>query len=118
MFKPNSAELLPGVHELLDKAGEMLQGANDVKITIEGHAASIGKPDFEMKISKDRAEAIKNYLVNKFSIEPDRIKTIGYGANQPVGDNDTEEGKAKNRRIEYFIGHDDPQNVTTRKSLT
>ncbi|MCP4231342.1 MAG: OmpA family protein [bacterium] len=117
MFKPNSAELLAGTHALLDKAGAMLKGAKDVKITIEGHSASIGKPDFEMKISKDRAEAIKDYLVKNFGIEADRIKTVGYGANQPVGDNSTDEGKAKNRRIEYFIGHDDPQTVTGRKSL-
>ncbi|UCE27196.1 MAG: OmpA family protein [Candidatus Coatesbacteria bacterium] len=103
MFKPNSAELLDEYKGKLNEAGELLKEHESVNITIEGHTASTGKPDFEMKLSEERAGAVRDYLVNNFGIETSRIKVIGYGSTKPVADNDTPEGKAKNRRIEYEI---------------
>jgi outer membrane protein OmpA-like peptidoglycan-associated protein len=103
MFKPNSAELLEEYKSKLNEAGELLKKHESVTITIEGHTASTGNPDFEMKLSEERAGAVRDYLVNNFGIETSRIKVIGYGSTKPVADNTTPEGKAKNRRIEYEV---------------
>ena len=103
MFKPNSAELLEEYKGKLNEAGELLKKHEKVTITIEGHTASTGNPDFEMKLSEERAGAVRDYLVNKFGIETSRVKVIGYGSTKPVADNTTPEGKAKNRRIEYAV---------------
>lgn len=103
MFKPNSAELLDEYKGKLNSAGELLKKHENVTVTIEGHTASTGNPDFEMKLSEQRAGAVRDYLVNNFGVETSRIKVIGYGSTKPVADNSTPEGKAKNRRIEYVV---------------
>ena len=54
---------------------------------------------YNEKLSKQRAESVKNYLVQKFGIDASRISTVGYGESMPVATNDTEEGRQKNRRV-------------------
>jgi OOP family OmpA-OmpF porin len=66
---------------------------------LEGHTDSVGTEDYNMSLSRQRAESVKMYLVEKFNINASRISTVGYGKSQPVATNDTEAGKQKNRRV-------------------
>jgi outer membrane protein OmpA-like peptidoglycan-associated protein len=102
-FKPDSSELVEGYYASLEKAGEQLKEHPEITVTIEGHAASTGRPDFEMSLSRERAEAVKNYLVRSYGIDASRITTVGYGSTKPIADNSTEAGRKQNRRIEYVV---------------
>jgi outer membrane protein OmpA-like peptidoglycan-associated protein len=102
-FQPNSAELVPGTYASLEKAGEMLREYPEINVLIEGHAASTGRPDFEQSLSQERADSIKKYLVGTYGIDSGRIRTMGFGSTKPIGDNSTEFGRKKNRRIEFVV---------------
>jgi outer membrane protein OmpA-like peptidoglycan-associated protein len=102
-FKPDSPELIEGQYSSLNEAGQTMVDYPDITVTISGHAASTGRPDFEMQLSYDRANTIKNYIVTKFGVDPSRITTKGFGSTMPVGDNSTPEGRAMNRRIEFTV---------------
>ena len=67
---------------------------------IAGHTDNAGREKFNQRLSLDRAESVRNYLVKNFGIDPKRITVKGYGPTRPIADNDTEEGKRQNRRIE------------------
>jgi len=69
-------------------------------LLIEGHTDSTGSFDKNLTLAKDRATAVKTYLVNKLGIDADRLSAMGQGQSQPVADNNTEEGRAQNRRVE------------------
>lgn len=86
----------------LEQLAEYLQRKADVNIEIAGHTDNVGKPEDNLKLSMLRADAVKKYLVQK-GIKPIRLIAKGYGANQPLADNTTEEGKQKNRRTEVRI---------------
>jgi OOP family OmpA-OmpF porin len=87
----------------LDEIG--LSMVQDLSLTahVVGHSDSRGSDSANQKISEDRAEAVKAYLVDRYEIDPSRITTEGAGASQPIASNDTEEGRAKNRRAEIVV---------------
>jgi outer membrane protein OmpA-like peptidoglycan-associated protein len=64
-----------------------------------GHADSVGSDEYNLQLSRLRAEAVARYLVSK-GISPERISVEGYGSSRPIGKNDTEEGRSKNRRVD------------------
>jgi outer membrane protein OmpA-like peptidoglycan-associated protein len=69
------------------------------KFGITGHTDNIGKSDFNLKLSKERAEAVKNYLISN-GVASDRLTSDGFGDSQPIDDNKTSKGRANNRRVE------------------
>ncbi len=71
-------------------------------IEISGHTDNTGTTEINMKLSQDRADAVRNYLIRK-GISAERVTAKGYGDTEPVADNSTDEGKAKNRRTEVRI---------------
>ena len=71
-------------------------------IHVEGHTDRIGTQEYNQKLSERRADAVKAYLVSK-GVEKNRVYTEGKGEKQPVADNKTKEGKAKNRRVEIEV---------------
>lgn len=80
---------------------EVAQALNDnpnLKMTIEGHTDWIGSDDYNVGLSELRAEAVKNKFVNEYSIAADRMTTVAYGESRPVADNNSEEGRQRNRR--------------------
>lgn len=99
-FKVNSSEILTSSHNVLNEVGELLKADEKLKIRIEGHTDNVGADEYNMKLSASRAEAVKNYLMEKHSIAVDRLETVGKGESKPVADNSTESGKAANRRVE------------------
>ncbi|MCB9705020.1 MAG: OmpA family protein [Myxococcales bacterium] len=86
----------------LDAAVQVLKDFPDVRIEISGHTDSDGSADHNRDLSRRRAEAVKQYLVDK-GIEGKRIETRGAGPDEPVADNKTARGKAQNRRIEFKL---------------
>lgn len=88
-------ESMPVVNELYS----MLKDNPSLKITIEGHTDNAGSKAANQTLSEQRAASIKQALVSK-GISSDRIKTTGFGQDKPVADNNTEDGRAKNRRVE------------------
>ena len=90
-----------GKAKLDDLSGKM-RGINLEVVIAIGHADSIGSDAYNQKLSVRRAESVKAYLVSK-GIEPNRIYTEGKGEKQPVADNKTREGRAKNRRVEIEV---------------
>ncbi len=101
-FKQASAKLLPESYEELNRLAKFLKENPEVKIEISGHTNNLGDRVKLMQLSKDRAEAVKQYLVNK-GINENRITTKGYGPDRPIASNDTPEGRKKNQRVEFKI---------------
>ena len=101
-FDFNKAVLKPEAKAKLDDLTGKLKGITLEVIIAVGHTDAIGGDPYNQKLSVRRAEAVKAYLVTK-GIEPNRIYTEGKGKKQPVADNKTAEGRAKNRRVEIEV---------------
>jgi outer membrane protein OmpA-like peptidoglycan-associated protein len=84
---------------ILEHMIDLMINNPDLKVEIQGHTDNVGKPADNMKLSQDRADALKQVLIDG-GVAADRMTAIGYGDTKPVADNKTEEGKALNRRVE------------------
>lgn len=102
MFKADSAELLAGEKSRLDKIAEILKKAPESQYLIEGHTADTGNAAGEKKLSEERAKAIARELVAR-GIPAQQFICRGLGSSMPVADNNTAEGKSRNRRVEITI---------------
>ncbi len=100
-FQSGSASLTTDSYSILDTVYESLAQNPDVEVEIRGYTDSIGSRAFNLHLSQKRAEAVKQYLVNR-GIEPKRIQAIGYGEEDPIASNATKTGRAQNRRIEFI----------------
>lgn len=101
-FKPDSSELLPGENERLDQIAQVLKEVPDQMFLVEGHTASVGYEKGEMKLSVERANSVANALIQR-GIPREKFICKGSGGTKPIADNSTQEGKAKNRRVEITI---------------
>jgi outer membrane protein OmpA-like peptidoglycan-associated protein len=97
IIKDESSSLL---HEIADVIRNNPQLK---KISIEGFASSEGDPRHNTELSEARAAAVMDYLVKKENIDPGRLASKGWGSDQPIASNDTEEGREKNRRVEFLV---------------
>jgi outer membrane protein OmpA-like peptidoglycan-associated protein len=100
-FATGSAKLTKESEDLLEKAYNTLEQHPELMVEIQGHTDNVGKRAGNVKLSQNRADAVKAWLVAK-GIAADRVATKGYGPDKPVAPNTTSEGRAKNRRIEFF----------------
>ena len=101
-FKVGSAELVPSTLATLDKTIAGLKKNAKAKVEIEGHTSSEGGEEYNQKLSEDRANSVRDYMISK-GISKDRVTAIGYGYSRPKASNDTEEGRKQNRRIEVRV---------------
>jgi OOP family OmpA-OmpF porin len=108
-FDFDRAVLRPEGRARLDDLVEKIQGINLEVIIAVGHTDSTGPAEYNQRLSERRAEAVKAYLVSK-GIDANRIYTEGKGETQPVADNSTREGRAKNRRVEIEVVGTRPNN--------
>lgn len=99
-FDFNKADVKPESEPALKEITKLLQQDAKLKLYVVGHTDNVGGLDYNMKLSQQRAEAVVKELVSKYKITPDRLKAGGVGPLAPVTSNDTEDGKAKNRRVE------------------
>ncbi|RFS17551.1 OmpA family protein [Emticicia sp. C21] len=100
-FNVNAPVLLPDSHGVLREIAAILTQNPELKINIIGHTDSDGDHAANLELSKKRAAAVKQALVNDYGIDANRMKTEGAGEQMPVNDNTTKEGKANNRRVEF-----------------
>jgi outer membrane protein OmpA-like peptidoglycan-associated protein len=103
-FNTASYELLPASNAELDKLVQLLRNNPTLRIELGGHTDNVGNDAANQKLSEQRAQAVREFVVNK-GIEGTRITAKGYGETRPVADadNDTEEGRARNRRTEVTV---------------
>jgi len=99
-FDTDMAELKQESAPSLAEIGKLLKGQPDLKVYIVGHTDNVGTPASNMELSKQRAAAVVNALVTKYQIATNRLDSAGVGPFSPVATNRTEEGRAKNRRVE------------------
>lgn len=102
LFDVNSARVRPESYGVLKEIAGVLQQNPDVKVQIIGHTDADGSEELNLKLSQERAASVKTALTNEFGIAADRMETGGKGESVPVDGNDTPEGKAKNRRVEFI----------------
>lgn len=102
LFDTGKSTLKPSSFKTLNDLAELLKIKKTMIIEIGGHTDNIGAPERNLKLSQERAEAVKNYLIKK-GIKQDRIIAKGFGDTQPISDNNTEDGKKQNRRTEVNI---------------
>lgn len=101
-FDVNKDVVKPESYGTLKEISQILQDNPDVKMKIVGHTDSDGDDNSNLDLSKRRAEAVKNALVNDFGIDENRLQSDGFGEKQPVAKNDTPSNKALNRRVEFI----------------
>ncbi len=102
-FATDSVEIKPSYHDEINNVGEYMKKYPTTTAVIEGHTDNIGGAEYNMKLSKQRAENVVNYLVEKFGIERSRLSAKGYGSTRRIAYNNTAEGRQKNRRINAVI---------------
>jgi outer membrane protein OmpA-like peptidoglycan-associated protein len=103
LFSTNSAELLPASVPALNSLGYVLEKYPDLQLEIAGHTDSSGPEEYNLQLSERRAEAVRDYLVSNFSVEPGRLVARGYGEIRPLEKESTATGRALNRRVEFTV---------------
>jgi len=104
-FAFNSADILSSSQKVLDEFIVFLNDHPTMTISIEGHTDNVGSDEFNLILSENRAKAVYNYLVNN-GIDANRLQYKGFGKTNPIATNETEEGRAMNRRTEFVILND------------
>lgn len=102
-FEFNKATLLPESYPIIDEAAAIVMNHPDMKVEIQGHTDAIGSAEYNLQLSYMRANAVRDYLVEVHEISPERLYLMAYGESRPVEPNTTEQGRYKNRRVEFFI---------------
>jgi OmpA-OmpF porin, OOP family len=99
-FDSGKTEIKPESDLAIEQISKLLLSTPSLKLYVVGHTDNVGTIEANMKLSKDRADAVVNALVTKYAIPAARLKSYGVASLSPVAPNDNEEGKAKNRRVE------------------
>jgi OOP family OmpA-OmpF porin len=103
LFATGKATIDPSSTHLLDSVAEILKTNPGItKLTIEGHTDSVGDAASNKQLSQERADAVKAYLAGK-GIADGRMGAVGFGSEKPIASNETDEGRATNRRVEFKV---------------
>ena len=104
IFASGSAQIESEYFALLRKVQDAIRAFPNSKVVVEGHTDSFGSDETNLTLSRDRAEAVRKYLLaNMRDLSPDDVEFVGFGESRPVANNETVEGRAKNRRIDLVI---------------
>jgi OmpA-OmpF porin, OOP family len=98
-FATNKSNIQAKYNDEIKRVADYMTKYPETKAAIEGHTDNVGKEAANVKLSQNRANSVKDYLVKKFKIDSSRIEAAGYGPNKPIADNSTKEGRQKNRRV-------------------
>ena len=102
-FNPGKADIKAKYHRELDRLGKFLKEFPHSKGVIRGYTDADGGKEINLKLSQERTESVRIYIIKKFGIDGSRISAKGYGSAKPIASNKTDSGKAKNRRIEAIF---------------
>ncbi|MDY7393967.1 OmpA family protein [Aureibaculum sp. 2210JD6-5] len=102
LFDSGSANIKPQSYGIIRQISQVLLQESDMKLNIIGHTDADGSDEANKTLSKKRADAVKNALISVYNIDASRLQTEGKGESVPVGDNNTPDGKAQNRRVEFI----------------
>jgi outer membrane protein OmpA-like peptidoglycan-associated protein len=105
LFDTGSYTLKPGAREKLAKISGILLAYPTLKVQVEGHTDSVGSDDFNQRLSEQRAESVREYLVDQM-VPAGAVTARGFGKTRPVATNDTAEGRQQNRRVELVVNGD------------
>lgn len=103
VFQSGGSTIDSKSNDLLQKLADAAIFCADSSVMITGHTDNVGSDENNLKLSEQRAKAVKGWLFNKGGVPLERLKTAGKGSKDPLADNDSEEGRAKNRRIEFIV---------------
>lgn len=101
LFDFDKAVLKDEFKSELNDAKEVFDRNPDLQVTVEGHTDSTGSDAYNQKLSERRAKAVVKYLQQSVGVDGSKLTAVGYGESKPVASNDTAEGRAKNRRVEF-----------------
>jgi outer membrane protein OmpA-like peptidoglycan-associated protein len=102
LFDTGKYDLRQPAKEALAKLSGIVLSHPGLRLEIEGHTDSVGADDFNQKLSEQRADAVRAYLIVQ-QLEPDSVSSKGFGKGRPVASNDTSEGRQQNRRVEIIV---------------
>jgi outer membrane protein OmpA-like peptidoglycan-associated protein len=102
LFGFDSYQLTSQAQSNIREMAETLKKYEDTNIVIEGHTDNVGKENYNQRLSERRAQAVADYATS-IGVDRSRIRTMGYGEEQPVAENETEAGRTENRRVEVAI---------------
>ena len=100
-FSRAKSTILPVSYPILDQVAQVMRDYPAVKIRVEGHTDSDGSDKYNQKLSQDRANSVRNYLIRNAGVEGSRLESKGWGESKPIQPNTTQDGKAANRRVEF-----------------
>jgi OOP family OmpA-OmpF porin len=107
-FEKASDRILEVSHDLLNEVAQVIKDNPQIKkIEVQGHASAEGSDSYNLKLSDKRAKSVRKYLVGKGGVPDAALTAKGYGEKAPIADNETEEGREKNRRVEFVITEQD-----------
>ena len=102
MFDVNKATLRDASKAELAKLAQILNKYPDTNILVEGHTDNTGSEEYNLELSRQRAQSVENYLAG-LNVNPTRFTIMGYGESQPIATNETAEGRQQNRRVDLAI---------------
>jgi outer membrane protein OmpA-like peptidoglycan-associated protein len=113
LFATNKSELLPAAQDRLEQVADALLATKERRLTIEGHTDSQGSSSRNLKLSQDRAESVRAFIISR-GYPGDLIRAQGMGEDRPVAGNASAEERANNRRVEIIVDRD----ASTQGSMT
>ena len=102
-FKKGKADVDPACDKTMAYIAKILKESPGFHVQVDGHTDNVGKPENNMKLSQERADAVVKYLVEKKGVDAKRLSAKGWGDTQPIADNKTDKGRAKNRRVDFTV---------------
>ena len=113
-FETGKADIKSESHALLDEVAKVLKANPQIEVvSVEGHTDSTGSPDFNRKLSQQRAESVAKYISTK-GVKAARMEPKGFGPDRPIADNETDAGKEANRRVEFNIIKQGPKKTVVK----
>ena len=102
-FDTNKAVVKDKYRNEIKKVADFMKKYPNTTAVIEGHTDNVDTAEFNKKLSDERANSVRQYLINNFGIKASRLSSVGYGLTKPIASNSTEEGLQKNRRVQAVI---------------
>ena len=102
-FDLGKSTIKPEYFGLLTKVQTAIKTFPGCEVTVEGHTDALGSDEINVKISQDRADAVRQYLLANMEVSDSQIEAVGYGETKPIASNETDESRKKNRRIDLVI---------------